>query len=73
MGLVWNDVPRRQESHFHGRVLTVVTTLLFITISLWPLDKNVQPPGKKIQHVYFRDSVSVVCAYVELVTNPNWV
>lgn len=40
MGLALNDVPRRQESHFHERMLAAVTTLLFITILLWPLDKN---------------------------------
>lgn len=70
MGLALNDVPRRQEGHFHERMLAAVTTLLFITILLWPLDKNFLPPGKK-RHVSFRDSVCVICAYVGAAYKPK--
>lgn len=45
MGLVLNDVPRKQEIHFNKSMLIFVTTLFFITILLWPLNKNVQSPG----------------------------
>lgn len=81
MGLALNDVPRRQESHFHERMLPAVTTLLSITILLWLLDKNFQPPGakkeKKKQTIMFlSETVSVLSVPMwGLVTNPNpnWV
>lgn len=41
------NVPRKQEIHFNKRMVIFVTTLFFITILLWPLNKNVQSPGEK--------------------------
>lgn len=60
MGLVPSDVARKQEIHSNKRMLTFVTTLLFITILLWPSEKNVQPPGEKqMQYVYLRVSATM--------------
>lgn len=73
MGLALNDVPRRQESHFHERMLAAVTTLLFITILLWPLDKNFLPPGGG-GGMFLSETVSVLSVPMwGLLTNPNWV
>lgn len=73
MGLALNDVPMRQESHFHERMLAAVTTLLFITILLWPLDKNFLPLGGK-KGMFLSETVSVLSVPMwGLLTNPNWV
>lgn len=61
MGLALNDVPMRPESHFHERMLAAVTTLLFITILLWPLDKNFLPPGGKKACFFQRQCLCYLC------------
>lgn len=62
MGLVLSDVARKQEIHFNKRMLTFVTTLFLMTILLWPLDKNVDPPGGK-KHSMFISKSQQQCFY----------